>query len=210
MQMLERFRQPRLMRLALGLTAYPRASMDVIARKPLVAHLAQVTLLFICIAAFAVAFGIDIRLRFLSQIPDEGVYWQSLRAMSAGYHLYREIFCSQPPLFLMSIYPVYELLGSTITSARISVFLLSLLALPGAYLIGRALARGVGSIAAVALLVVTPMYLQQSHLLRAEGPATGLLFLTVGAAFMWYRSIQSGERGWYSPFCVRLRWYLAF
>jgi hypothetical protein len=86
--------------------------MDVIAKKPLVAHLAQVTVLFICIAAFAVAFGIDIRLRFLSQIPDEGVYWQSLRAMSAGYHLYREIFCSQPPLFLMSIYPVYELLGS--------------------------------------------------------------------------------------------------
>jgi hypothetical protein len=48
--------------------------------------------------------------------------------------------------------------------------------------------------AAVALLVVTPIYLEQSHLLRAEGPATGLLFLTVGAAFMWSEH-PTGRRG---------------
>src|SRR5262249_16518178 len=168
--------------------------MDVIARNPLVALLGKVTLLFIFTAAFAIAVGIDMRLNYLSQTPDEGVYWQSLRAMSAGYLLYREIFCSQPPLFLTSIYPIYELLGSTITSARISVVILSLLALPGAYLIGTALAgRGAG-MAAVALLIVTPMYLAQSHLLRAEGPAIGLLFLTVGAAFMW-SDHPTGRRG---------------
>jgi 4-amino-4-deoxy-L-arabinose transferase-like glycosyltransferase len=166
--------------------------MDVIARK--FSHLGQVTLLFICTAAFAAAVGIDIRVSHLSQIPDEGVYWESLRAMSAGYYLYREIFCSQPPLFLMSIYPVYELLGSMITSARIGVAILSLFALPGAYLIGKALAGRAAGIAAVALLIVTPMYLEQSHLLRAEGPATGLLFLSVGSAFMWLEH-PTGRRG---------------
>src|SRR5690348_1154249 len=40
---------------------------------------------------------------------DEGVYWQSLRAMSAGHALYRDIFYSQPPFFLLSIYPFYAL-----------------------------------------------------------------------------------------------------
>ena len=149
---------------------------------------------FIFDDAFAVAVGIDISLRPLSEVYDEGVYWQSLRAMSAGYHLYQEIFCSQPPLFLTSIHPIYDSLGSSITSARIGVAILSALALPGAYLIGRALAGPAAGIAAVSLLVVTPMYLEQSHLLRAGGPATGLLFLTIGAAFMWSEH-PTGRRG---------------
>ena len=33
---------------------------------------------------------------------DEGVYWQSLRAMLAGESLYHTIFYSQPPMFLFS------------------------------------------------------------------------------------------------------------
>jgi 4-amino-4-deoxy-L-arabinose transferase-like glycosyltransferase len=106
--------------------------------------------------------------------------------MSAGYHLYGEIFCSQPPLFLLSIYPLYELLGSTITSARVSVAILSLLGLLGAYLMGKALSGRLGGIAAAVLLVATPMYLAQSQILQAEGPATAFLFLTIGAALMWW------------------------
>lgn len=34
---------------------------------------------------------------------DEGVYWQSLLAMSDGHALYRDIFYSQPPLFLIVV-----------------------------------------------------------------------------------------------------------
>src|SRR5690348_2372500 len=47
---------------------------------------------------------------------DEGVYWQSLRAMSAGYSLYQQIFYSQPPFFLLSIYPFFVLFGGTLWS----------------------------------------------------------------------------------------------
>jgi 4-amino-4-deoxy-L-arabinose transferase-like glycosyltransferase len=168
--------------------------MDAIARRPEPSHLGPATLLFICIAIASVAIAIDISAANLSQTYDEGVYWQSLRAMSAGYHLYEQIFYSQPPLFLMSIYPFYELLGSTITSARVGVATLSLLGLPGAYLIGKALAGRAAGIAAVVLLIVTPIYLEQSHILRAEGPATGLLFLTIGAALAWWEH-PTGRRG---------------
>ena len=141
-----------------------------------------------------VAITLDIRTAKLSEIYDEGVYWQSLRAMSAGHHLYRQIFFSQPPLFLLSIYPFYELLGSTITSARVGVATLSLLGLLGAYLMGKALAGRAGGILAMILLVVTPMYLAQSHVLEAEGPATAFLFLTIGAALMWWEH-PTGRRG---------------
>jgi 4-amino-4-deoxy-L-arabinose transferase-like glycosyltransferase len=114
--------------------------------------------------------------------------------MGIGYHLYEQIFYSQPPLFLMSIYPFYELLGSTITSARIGVAAVSFLGLLGAYLIGRALAGRAAGVVAVVLLMISPMYLEQSHTLHAEGPAIGLLFLTVAAAFMWWEH-PTGRKG---------------
>ena len=141
-----------------------------------------------------VAITLDIRAAKFSEIYDEGVYWQSLRAMSAGHHLYRQIFYSQPPLFLLPIYPFYELFGSTITSARVGVATLSLLGLPGAYLMGKALAGRAAGILAMILLVVTPMYFAQAHVLEAEGPATAFLFLTVGSALMWWEH-PTGRRG---------------
>src|ERR1700686_4325113 len=45
---------------------------------------------------------------------DEGVYWQSLMAMRAGYTLYGQIFYSQPPFFLLSTHPLYIFLGGSL------------------------------------------------------------------------------------------------
>src|SRR5436853_2678674 len=93
------------------------------------------------VALLAIAFGM--RLDNLGQ-PfdhdgyDEGVYWQSLLAMKAGYALYAQIFYSQPPFFLLSTYPIYILFGSTLWSARFGIVLVSLLGLPGAFLMGKA------------------------------------------------------------------------
>src|SRR5438045_4006992 len=70
---------------------------------------------------------------------DEGVYWQSLRAMGAGHTLYSQIFYSQPPFFLLSTYPVFALFGGTLWSARFGIALVSLIGLPGAFLMGKAL-----------------------------------------------------------------------
>src|SRR5713101_7248223 len=99
---------------------------------------------------------------------DEGVYWQSLRAMSAGHALYQQIFYSQPPFFLLSIYPFFALFGGTLWSARLGVALISLLGLLGAFLLGKALSGRVGAIAALLLLLVNPLYLTESQTLQAE------------------------------------------
>src|SRR6266567_4128328 len=72
---------------------------------------------------------------------DEGVYWQSLRAMSAGHPLYQQIFYSQPPFFLLSAFPSFALLGGTLWSGRLGIALVSLLGMLGAFLLGKALAE---------------------------------------------------------------------
>src|SRR5579864_1137185 len=70
---------------------------------------------------------------------DEGVYWQSLRAMAGVHMLYRDIFYSQPPFFLLSTFPGYILFGGSLWSARLGIALVSLVGLLGAFLLGKAL-----------------------------------------------------------------------
>src|SRR5262249_27172579 len=106
---------------------------------------------------------------------DEGIYWQSLRSMHAGFGLYDQIFHAQPPLFLLSIYPFYAIFGQSIVAARAGIAVLSLLGLLGAYMIGNALASRAGALAAMVLAVFTPLYLAESRILRADGPATAFL-----------------------------------
>src|SRR5579864_5243816 len=82
------------------------------------------TILLSVVALALFTLGLWLRLKDLG-LPfdrdgyDEGVYWQSLRAMAAGHSLYQQIFYSQPPFFLLSIYPIYSLFGQTLWSARL-------------------------------------------------------------------------------------------
>src|SRR2546428_4140492 len=117
---------------------------------------------------------------------DEGVYWQSLRAMGAGHTLYSQIFYSQPPFFLLSTYPIFALFGGTLWSARFGIALVSLLGLAGAYLMGKSIGGRFGAIAAVLLLVIDPLYLSQSQKIEAEVSSVAFSFLAVGAAYLWW------------------------
>lgn len=121
---------------------------------------------------------------------DEGVYWQSLQAMSAGHTLYSQIFYSQPPFFLLSTYPGYVLFGSTLESARLGIALVSLLGLLGAFLLGKALSGRLGAIAALLLVIVNPLYLHQSQTIQAEASAVAFSILAVGLAYLWWKHPQ--------------------
>lgn len=138
------------------------------------------------------AFGVWMRLRDLG-LPfdrdgyDEGVYWQTLRAMSAGHALYQQTFYSQPPFFLLSIFPFYTLFSQTIWAARFGVVIISLLGLVGAFLLGKALVGRVGALAALLLLVADPLYLIQSQNLQAEAPYVAFSLLAIGLAYLWWQ-----------------------
>ncbi|GAC1397483.1 MAG: hypothetical protein NVSMB49_03310 [Ktedonobacteraceae bacterium] len=152
--------------------------------------LQNVLVLLVALLLFGI--GVWMRLRDLG-LPfdrdgyDEGVYWQSLRAMSSGYHLYQQIFYSQPPFFLLSIFPTYTLFGQTLWAARLGVALVSLLGLVGAFLLGNALSGRIGGLAALLLLVVDPLYLQQSQTLQAEAPFVAFSLLAIGATYLWWK-----------------------
>jgi 4-amino-4-deoxy-L-arabinose transferase-like glycosyltransferase len=105
---------------------------------------------------------------------DEGVYWQSLRAMAEGHPLYSSVFGSQPPGFLLGAYPGYLLFGQSIVAARVVIALYALVGIVAIYVIGRALGgRWVGVLAA-GLLTLNPRYLQESTTLQAEIPSLAL------------------------------------
>ena len=129
----------------------------------------------------------DLGLPFDRDGYDEGVYWQSLRSMASGYHLYRNIFYSQPPFFLLSIYPTYMLFGQTLWSARLGIALISLLGLLGAFVLGYTISGRVGGLAALLLLVLDPLYLQQSQTLQAEAPFVAFSLLAVASAYLWWK-----------------------
>ena len=125
---------------------------------------------------------------------DEGVYWQTLRSMSAGNILYKQIFYSQPPFFMLSTFPGYILFGSSLWSARFAIALVSLIGLPGAFLLGKALSGRLGALAAMLLLVVNPLYLAQSQTIEAEVSSTALSLLAIGLAYLWWEHPE-GRRG---------------
>ena len=125
---------------------------------------------------------------------DEGVYWQTLRSMSAGRILYQNIFYSQPPFFILSTFPGYVLFGSSLWSARLAIALVSLFGLLGAFLLGMVLSGRLGAIAALLLLVVNPLYLAQSQTIEAEVSSAAFSLLAVGLAYLWWEHPE-GARG---------------
>lgn len=120
---------------------------------------------------------------------DEGVYWQSLRAMANGHPLFGSVFSSQPPLFLLSIYPFYMLFGQSLSAARLGLLAFSLAGLAGTYVAGRALGhRMIGGVACL-LLALDPLYEHSAHTLQAELPSIALQIWAVACAALAMRAM---------------------
>lgn len=143
----------------------------------------------------------DLGLPFDRDGYDEGVYWQSLRAMAAGYPLYKSIFYSQPPAFLLLTYPFYMLFGQSLWSARLGIVIVSLSGLVGAFLLGRAISGRLGALAGLLLMVADPFYLSQSQKIQAEAPSAGFSLLAVGLAYLWWENPEGAAGLWLGALC---------
>ncbi|HZC77723.1 MAG TPA: glycosyltransferase family 39 protein, partial [Ktedonobacterales bacterium] len=102
---------------------------------------------------------------------DEGVYWQSLRALADGHALFSSIFSSQPPFFLLSLYPLYVLFGQTLAAARLAIVIFSLAGIVAIYFAGAAIGGRWAGLAASLLLALDPLYTTGSITLQAEVPS---------------------------------------
>lgn len=123
---------------------------------------------------------------------DEGVYWQSLRALANGHALFGSVFNSQPPLFLLSVYPFYMIFGQSLSAARVAVLVFSLAGIVGAYVAGRALGHRMPGALAALLLALDPLYEHGAHTLQAELPSVALQIWAVACAALAMRA--SGQR----------------
>ena len=126
---------------------------------------------------------------------DEGVYWQSLRAMADGHSLFGSVFSSQPPLFLLSVYPFYIIFGQSLSAARLALVFFSLAGVAGTYVAGRALGHRTAGAAACLLLALDPLYEQAAHTLQAELPSIALQIWAVACAALAMRA-TGRRRGW--------------
>jgi 4-amino-4-deoxy-L-arabinose transferase-like glycosyltransferase len=144
---------------------------------------------------FAAAAWMAISLPRFSTEYDEGVYWQSLRAMAEGHPLYSSVFGSQPPGFLLGVYPGYLLFGQSIVAGRITIALYALVGIVALYVIGRALGGRWTGVLAAGLLALNPRYLQESTTLQAEIPSLTLALVGVAlVAFVMRRTLPQAWR----------------
>ena len=135
--------------------------------------------------AAAVAVALVLRAPMLAggQIDyDEGVYWQSLRALAAGSPLFTSVYSSQPPAFLLLLLPVHLALGGSIAAGRLTVLVVALAGVAAAGRTAWLLAGGRAGVLAAALLAADPLFFRQSIALQADGPAVALALVGVAAA----------------------------
>jgi 4-amino-4-deoxy-L-arabinose transferase-like glycosyltransferase len=118
---------------------------------------------------------------------DEGVYWQSLRAMGRGEPLFTSVFATEPPAFYYTLLPFY-LLGHSIEAIRLGVLVVATAGVAAAYLAGRFLAGPAAGAIALVLVATAPFYLQQAAVLQADGPGIALALLAVALALGAVRS----------------------
>jgi len=134
-------------------------------------------------AVVAVALAVRAPLLGGGQIDfDEGVYWQSLRAMAAGEPLFATVYSSQPPGFLLLLLPAHLALGGTIEAGRLTVLAVALVGIAAAGRAAWALAGPGAGLLAAALLAADPLYLRESVTLQADGPATALALVALASA----------------------------
>ena len=112
---------------------------------------------------------------------DEGVYWQSIRAMARNEPLFRSVFASQPPVFYETLLPFY-LVGHSLTSVRIGTLVLGVVGLGATYAVGRVLAGHAAGLVALLLVATSPLYLHQSAIVQADGPAVAIGMAAVALA----------------------------
>lgn len=122
----------------------------------------------------------------LGQIDyDEGVYWQTLRSMSAGHRLYEEVFYSQPPFFALWTHLTFDLGGQTLLAARAGIALVSLTGIAGAGLIALKLRGRTAALFAMGLVTLSPSYWVASIALQADGMSAALAVLALGVTTCW-------------------------
>jgi len=124
---------------------------------------------------------------------DESVFALTSKAVYEGHGLYRDIWFNYPPGFIQYLALAHHLLGYSLTTARLAVFVGGLVALAAVGLLAREQSRPWAGVAAILMLAVMPHFVVLSTAAMTEVPALALATLGVWLAV---RYSQRGGLGW--------------
>jgi len=118
---------------------------------------------------------------------DEGVFWQTIRALARGEPMFSSVFASSPPGFFYALLPFYLLVHS-LASLRAGVLFLCLVGLAATYVLARLLTGNLGGLVAVLLATTSFVYWHESTVLQADGPSVALSTLAVALSVLALRT----------------------
>ena len=99
---------------------------------------------------------------------DEGIYLTSFLLVDKGYPAYKKTYFSQPPGFLLSVYPGFILFGKTLQAARLTVGIWSFIGLLAIIWISFELKNKWAGLLAIGLLFLIPSYYNQSLTFQSD------------------------------------------
>ena len=94
---------------------------------------------------------------------DEGTYATTLALIEHGNLAYKDTFLSQPPAFLLTLYPGFFLLGKSLAAARLTVGIYSLIGLLAIVLLGIELDNMPAALLAIGILYWIPYFTNQTY-----------------------------------------------
>lgn len=118
---------------------------------------------------------------------DEGIYATTFLLINRGYPAYTKTFLSQPPGFLISIYPAFIYLGKTLQAARTGVFIISFFGILASVVISGLAANIWSSILTICILLSFQSYIYQSSTLQSDAIAISFSAISIACLYLFVR-----------------------
>lgn len=119
---------------------------------------------------------------------DEGIYLTSFLLVNKGYPAYKKTYFSQPPGFLLSVYPGFILFGKTLQAARLTISLWSFIGLLTILWLGFELKSKWSGLLAIGLLLIIPTYYNQALTFQSDILITTFSLISLVALIKFIRN----------------------
>ncbi len=121
---------------------------------------------------------------------DEGIYLTSFLLVNRGYPAYKKTYFSQPPGFLLTVYPGFILFGKTLQSARMTIGFWSMIGLLTIIWIGFELKNKWAGLFAISLLFLIPSYFNQTLMFQSDILVSIFSLLSLAALIRFSKSLR--------------------
>ncbi len=140
---------------------------------------------------------------------DEGIYLTSFLLVDKGNPAYKKTYFSQPPGFLLSVYPGFALFGKSLKSARFTIGIWSLIGLVAILWVSYELKNKWAGLLAISLLYLIPSYYNQTITFQSDILVSTFSLLSLATLI---RFAKSTRPPWFiiSVFMLNLAFWTKF